>query len=244
MIYLLSYITIDIANNPYKGGIEIHSTAKKSSIGNITEIRINRKNANKNSWKTIHSVTVSDVSDLTFDLFDITSMSGITYEYNIDIAAGNNIIESQSFDSVMCEFEGLFVGNDDKQYIAGTNSKVDAKRNNEVSYVTTLGSRTPYRISNSAVNYSSGSASGLFLEFTEDGKKFIPDIDHTYSTSVLDFLTDGTGKILKTGEGQAWYVSIDDGAASPYNDNYIGMNSITFSWTEIGDLPEFGMVVE
>ena len=241
---MLTYLSVETKNNPYRGGIEIESTTSKTSIGNVTSIAINRKRYDKTGWISIYTIPVTTVDDLKFNLFDITVLSGKSYYYKIDVMVGNNILESQILDTVDCWFDGLFVGDFNQQFIAGSNFSVDPVRNTQVAYVTTLNSRTPYRISNANTNYSSGSASGLFLKVTADGKKFIPDDDHSYSTSVLDFLTDGEGKVLKTHDGLGWYVSIDESPSSPYNDGYTGMNSIRFNWTEIGDMPLFGVVVD
>ena len=243
---MLSSINVEILNNPYRGGVEIKSTAPVNAISRISNIKVFRKLNETGNREIIEMYTkeITTVNDLSFSLFDITAISGKSYVYYIDILNGNTIVETQEMDPIDCWFDGLFIGNFEKQYFAGTNYKVDPRRNTEVSYVTTLGSRVPYRVANANINYSSGSATGLFLKLTDDKKMFVPDHDHSYSTDVLDFLTDGTNKVLKTGEGQAWYVSIDDGAATPFNDRYDGMNAVNFSWTEIGDIPEFGMGVD
>lgn len=241
---MLTLISVTCDNKPYRGGIELHSTTTQTSIGSITSIVIKRKRYDKLGWNTIHTITVDSVDDLVFDLFDITAVCGKSYYYAIDIKNGNTTIETEQLPLTECWFSGVFIGDANKQYIAGTNYKTDVKRNTEVAYVTTLNSRVPYRISNSQLNYSTGTTSGLFLEVTSDGKKFVPDYDHAYSESVIDFLTDGGDKILKTDEGQAWLVSIDESPSSPYNDGFTGMNAVQFEWTEIGDLPVLGMVVD
>lgn len=238
------YISVEAKNNQYRGGIELISTAITDSIENVTSIKISRKEHGKVGWADVYTIDIENLSDLNFKLFDILTISGKTYSYGFDIMYGNQVIWQESANDVECWFDGLFIGNFDVQYIAGTNFETNARRNNQVEYVTTLAGRTPYRVSNAETNYSTGQSSGLFLKVTEDGKKFIPDYYHDYSKEVLDFLTDGTDKILKTNDGEAWLVSIDSGSSSPFNDHYTGMNSIKFSWTEIGDLPPFGMVVD
>lgn len=241
---MLTSIKVTCENKPYRGGIELRSTTSKTSIDNITSIVIKRKRYDKSGWNTIHTIDVSEVNDLKFKLFDITALSGKSYYYSIDIKNGNSTIETEIFPLVECWFCGVFIGDEKQQFIAGSNYKTESSRNTEVAYIKTLNTRTPYRVSNAQLNYTSGNTSGLFLKVTDDGKKFIPDYDHSYSESVIDFLTDGRNKILKTEEGQAWYVSIDDSPSTPYNDGYIGVNPVSFNWTEIGDLPVLGMVVD
>ena len=239
---MLTYMTYEIENNPYRGGIEITLTGTAESLGTVTGINVTRRNKKKAGWNDVFSKVVSSVNDLTFQLFDMTSLSGQTYAYTFNVMAGDRILESETTDYVDCWFNGLFVGNSERQFVAGSNFKTEVKRNTQVAYITTLSGRVPYRVSNANTNYTTGSSSGLFLEVTEDKKKFIPDYDHAYSDSVVDFLSDGTGKVLKTHDGQIWYISVDDSISTPNNEGYLGMNSVAFSWTEIGDVPAFGMV--
>ena len=235
-------MSVTIKNNPIRGGIELITTTTKNTIDGITSFVINRKEYGQNKWMVVGKIDVSTVEDLRRNMLDISTISSKRYTYSIDIMNETTIVESQTYDTVQFKFEGLFIGNDEKQFVAGSNFQTDTERNTEVNYVTTLGSKYPYRVSNGMANYTTGSSSGLFLQVTDDGKKFKPDYDHSYSTEVLDFLTDGSSKILKTDDGQAWYVSIDDDTASPFNEHFSGMNEVKFSWTEIGEIPEKSVV--
>lgn len=241
---MLTYISVEIENNPYRGGIEIHSTGLKSDVSLINKIRILRKRSGDTGLYEIYSINVNNKSNLSFNLFDITTMSGYTYTYIFDIMRNNTVIESETVNSIESYFEGLFVGNFEKQYIARANFKTETDRNTQVNYVTTLGSRTPYKVSNANSNYSNGTSSGLFLELTPDKKKFVRDYNRSYSNEVIDFLTDGSGKILKTEDGEMWFVGIDEKVSTQYNNNIRGVNITQFGWTEIGDVPIFGMVVD
>jgi len=240
---MLTSISVEIVSNEYRGGIEIHSSAEIQELSNIDTIEISRKIYNTNSWSTVYTKEISSVSDLNFNLFDITTASGKVYSYGISLKNGFSTVESDIFEPIESTVEGMFIGNFEKQYVAQTNHNVDVKRNNEVDYVTTLGSKYPFRISNGNINYSTGSANGLFLRLDENNM-LVPDYDHSYQQEVVDFLTDGSGKVLKTYEGQMWYISIDDTVSSPYNEGFLGKNEIQFNWTEIGDVPKFGMVVD
>lgn len=241
---MLTYIKITAQNNPYRGGIEIKSEANVDTLSNVTKIRIMRK-VTGGSWNEIQSIGVSSIDDLNFSLLDISTISGKSYSYSFDVMNGTSIVENGLTDYIPFSFEGLFVGNFDKQYVAGSNFSVDSvQRNTSKTYVTTLSGKYPYAVSNANSNYTTGTASGLFLELTDDKRKFVPDYNHSYSNSIVDFLTDGTYKILKTHDGQAWFVSIDQNVSLPSNEHYTGMNAVQFNWTEIGDMPVFGMVVD
>ena len=240
-VALLTSITVTVTNNPYLCGIEITSTANVESVGSITSVVINRSE-NDGSYEVIKTIEVTDVADLTFDLLDASAKSGSQYEYSINLMAGETISEFGVSDAVQCSFCGLFVGDSTGYYIAGTNFKTETKRNILREYVTTLAGRYPYAVSNADTNYTTGTSTGLFLQLTPDKKSFLPDTYHTYSNAVVDFLCNGNPKILKTHDGQAWYVSIDASPNVVYSD-FTGNNAVQFSWTEVGELPMDGSSV-
>ena len=123
--------------------------------------------------------------------------------------------------------------------------KFDIKKNMDVQYVKTLKGKYPIRINNSDQNYYTGSCTGLFLPMEQcDGsttdmigayENGTPTVDgaNAYKESVMEFLCDGTEKVLRTGSGKAMIVSID-GAPSEDWSEYNGLSTITFSWTQIG----------
>ena len=240
---MLTYINVTIENNPYKGGLVVKSTSNVDNIGDVASIVISRKRSDSNKWEEIHTIPVAAIEDLSFELVDYITLSGVSYDYNFDImdSAGLIPIEFGIIDNTKCSFEGLFVGNKNAQYIAGANFKTETSRNIQRQYVTTLAGRYPYAVSNADTNYTTGRSSGMFLKLADDLKRLIPDRDHSYASEVLYFLTDGTTKIVKTHDGQAWYVSIDASPKEVYSE-FTGGHSIEFAWTEIGELPNIGLV--
>lgn len=240
---MLTYINVTIQNDPYKGGLVIKATPNVDDVGGIASIVIGRKRSDSTKWTEIHTISVTTIEDLSFELVDYITLSGVSYSYNFGIMDADSIlpIESGTIENIKCTFEGLFVGNANAQYIAGSNFKTETKRNTQRQYVTTLAGRYPYAVSNADTNYTTGKSTGLFLRLTDDQKRFIPDNDHSYANEVLDFLIDDTAKIIKTHDGQAWYVSIDANPSETYSD-FMGVHPISFNWTEIGELPNMGLV--
>lgn len=240
---MLTYISVSIENQPFKCGVSINATAQKTSTGNVNSIKISRKRHGESSWVDIYTVPISSVADLSFNLLDILVLSGSTYDYNFDLMSGRTIVESGRVDNIRCWFEGLFVGDFKQYFVAGTNCRTETQRNTAVEYVTTLSGQYPYRVSNADLNYTTGTSSGLFLELDSIHNHFIPDTYHQFSNKVLDYLADGQEKILKTHDGQAWMITVDANPHKAYSGFY-GMNPIEFAWTEIGELPPFGMIKE
>lgn len=239
---MLTYITVDISNDQHKAGIKIDSTLSVSSISGVNSVDIKRKNGNSSIWQTIYQFDITSISDLDFHLIDILTKCGETYTYSIDIKNDDTIVQSQIFDPVTCDFEGMFIGNFNEYYVAQLNCQTSFKRNTQVAYVTTLAARVPYRVSNAQTNYTTGQSEGLF--FDEYNNELLKDEYLVYTTRVIDFLSDNSDKLLKTNDGQMWWVSIDNVVSVPSNNNYRGYYPISFSWTEIGDIPIAGMVVD
>ena len=240
---MLTSISVTIENDYINGGVRIKSDSNINEIGDIASVVISRRPVLSSVWTDVYVIEVDSAEDLSFDLLDILTLSGTAYNYNIDLMPAGSIIplESEVFYDIKFKFEGLFVGNFERFYVAGTNFRTETKQNMQVEYVTTLAGKYPYRVCNSDTNYATGTSSGLFLRLTDDKRSFVPDDNHEYSNEVLEFLCDGTSKILKTHDGQMWNVSIDANPNKVYSD-YTGMNALQFSWTEIDSVPTSGMI--
>lgn len=193
-----------------------------------------------NTYSKIYEKPITSLDDLNVTEKDIISNSGATYDYYIELADSNtseyNVLEFDTVSNVESWFQGLFVGNYEKQYVAHLSCSTSVTRNTESKYVTTLLGRTPYVVSNSNLNYSTGSSQGLFSRLDNNNQP-IAELTDEYRNEVVDFLTDGTDKILKTSTGGIWLVSIDPQINIEPDDNYLGFNIISFDWTEIDDVP-------
>lgn len=240
-------INISIINNNYKGWIEFNSVKKQNASNEIMYVLIFRRKHNTlENYVRVYEKVITNLNQLNFSDMDLSVRSGVSYDYRVELTDGNStgytIIEYGNINNVECWFDGLFIGNDKKQYFAPLDCNTSITRNTQAAYVTTLASRTPYRVSNSITNYTTGQSSGLFAPF--DINKQI-DVQYTkdYIEEVVDFLSNGEEKILKTSDGEAWYVSIDPGISVSSDDHYPGSSKIEFNWTEIGDVPVLKKVV-
>lgn len=239
---MLTKISVEIENNPIKAGIELKSTLTGVTATDIDQVVILRQKVGTSIWDTVYDMDISSIDDLEFDLLDILAAGNEKYNYSIDLKSNGTTVESQVFDiEEECWFEGMLIGNFETQYLAPLDWQINCEKKTSVAYVNTLAGRTPYRVSNSDNNYYTGSASGLFMPIV-DGKPVV-EYNHAYHKQVVDFLSDGTDKLLKTSDGQMWYVSVDDTITVPFDDGFKGRNMIEFNWTEIGDIPPSGMVI-
>lgn len=243
----LSSVAMEIVNNPIKGYVEYVSTKQENPSEEIMYVLIYRKKHNTDQdYIRVYEKVIVSLDSLTFTDYDITARSGTSYDYLIELTDGNEagyqVIEYGRVENVTCWFDGLFIGNDEKQYLAPLNCSTSYARNTQANYVMTLNGRTPYRISNANTNYATGQSSALFAMLDEHNQPVVAGA-REYVEEAIDFLTDGTQKVLKTSDGDAWYVSVDSTVNVPSNDHYIGLDMIDFSWTETGDLPVLKKVV-
>lgn len=243
----LSSINISITNNSTTGMIEIVSTKQENASNQIMYALISRRKHNtEDDYIRVYEKLIISLNDLNFTDVDMFGKSGTSYDYYIELTDGNTTgyetIEFGEVNNVECWFDGLFIGNDNKQYFAPLNCNTSYTRNTQSNYVTTLSGRTPYRISNTNLNYTTGKSTGLFVPLDEQDQP-VPQSIKDYINEVVDFLSDGTEKILKTSDGNAWYISIDPSISVSFDDRYVGSSMIDFSWTEIGDMPTLKRVV-
>lgn len=232
-----------ITNKPRLCAVEIECSQtdfSQNDVSAITGVRIKRREANEVTATLIGEVQVVNVNDLHFVAYDITARSHRHYEYFCIPVLGSTEGVG-SVEEVDCEFSALFVGNLSKQYVAALNTKFSNKRQYGMTYAQTYYSRYPHAVRNGSMNYSSGSVSGLFLDKTPNGEFTIQNAQE-YKEGVIDFLSDGNWKLVKTGEGHLWYVQVDGELQEDYSE-FAGASTITFNWTEIGKVTDEGIVV-
>ena len=237
----LSSASITANNNPYNAGINVVIKKGLSLSSGVSYLKLYRKkDIQSSTYVLIYKKAITSIHDLDITFNDVTVQSGYNYTYSLDLTTGESdsasIVENGSTSKVGCWFDGLFIGDYSTQYVAQLNCNTSTTRITEVNYVTTLTGRTPYRVSNSGLNYTTGQSSGLFLE-SNSNNELIKSNNIHYVEKVIDYLTDGRGKILKTSDGGMWYVTIDGEVNRDFDNNYKGLFNISFNWTEIGDVP-------
>lgn len=233
-----------VTNEPKECAVRIQceiADFSQNDLSKITAIRIKRQAPPDADLLVIGEVVVAGQEDLLFTVRDITAQSNKRYKYFCIPVLGDQEGVG-SVGEVESRFSAIFVGNLDQQYVVALNAKCEYKRKYNMTYVQTYYRRFPHAIQNGSQNFSTGSVTGLFLARDSSGE-FTKEDAHSYKQRVLDFLTNGEWKLIKTGEGHIWYVQIDGELQEDHSD-FIGASTITFGWTEIGPVTMDGIVIQ
>lgn len=202
-------------------------------ISEITLIRVKRRVKNTFTWITLFEVPISGESDIHFERFDFYAQSGVEYEYAL-IPVINGIEGNINVNSVLSEFEGIYIIEKEQAFKTILDVSVQSQKNRPNAVVNTIDRKYPYVISNGKNNYYSGTATGVFIELDYDTCQWKVDEGWKYREGLMEFLQNGQPKILKHEDGRMWLVMIVDNpseSASEHPDKAV----TTFNWVETGD---------
>lgn len=204
-------------------------------LDQINALRVKRRLKGESTWVTLFEVPVSTADDLVFTLYDKYVQYGRTYEYALVPVV--DAIESEVIGrEVEVRFNGMYITDGETSYHTMMEGYIDNyQRNHGGTLVDTLSNKYPYFIQNSAANYDSGSAQGLFLPVQSDGCKISTDNAFEYRKALLDFLRNGQAKILKDCFGQIWMIQVTDDPTVSMSDHPYKMIT-AFNWGEVGDV--------
>lgn len=233
--------TMELSNKPWGCTtlIDLKPTVSELPEG-MTTLYIKRKTDNQATWKTIYTHEVNSFDDLTVTFEDRNTIAGENYTYTaIPVVSSREKIGP--VERITPQFAGWYIADKTAEYEVGLNVVFSKKKNTSLAYIQTLASKYPYAISNGNLNYYTGSFSAIFLPRTAD-REFTKDGNHKFKDEVMEFLTNGLAKILKSEEGEAMKIRINDPVDLNHSD-YPGAAEISFSFTQIGDFPDTGLVV-
>lgn len=203
----------------------------------ITSVRIKRRVKGTFDWITIKQIPVSKPEDLTFIITDNLNAYNTEYEYAfvpvMEDIEGNYIIES-----ILSKFEGVFVCDVDTvfKFHAGIEYNNNTS-NQQVGVFQPYNRKYPVVVSNSIMNYRTGSIGGWVLPNDFDDNRNPSRIAITKEKeSLLKFLLNKKPKIIKDMNGNSWLVYFTGNPTLSYDNNYgQGMVKVSAEWTEVGD---------
>lgn len=203
----------------------------------ITAVRIKRRIKGEFDWITIHEAPVTNPSDLSFVITDMLNAYNVEYEYAfvpmIEDVEGNYIIES-----ILSKFSGVFICDVDNifKFQAGVEYSSN-ELNQQVGVLQPYNRQYPVIVSNSILQYKTGSIGGWVLPDGWEDNRIIDRSEITKEKELLlKFLTNKKPKIIKDMNGNNWLVFFTGNPSLGYDNNFgQGMVKINATWTEIGD---------
>lgn len=245
-----------------------NSTDAQRFTDTFTKIYVGKQYPGSNAWERVQLFDVDDPSNFSFTFVDYYVIPMKTYRY-IFVPFKTDTQQSQSpglsfpsNDYITPLQEGVMITDGETYYYSDLDVEIKASRQYAVSYVQPYYARTPHAIHNGNLDYYKGSCSALWLPKDDSGNYIkegcsewkrirtegnwewikTREGSNEYKQGFMNWLTDGNPKVLKTRQGQAWLVSIDE-EISNYDDDFIDDGHISFNWTEIGDMPTTGGIV-
>lgn len=203
----------------------------------ITSVRIKRRVKGTFDWIIIKQIPISKPEDLSFIITDNLNAYNTEYEYAfvpvMEDIEGNYIIES-----ILSKFEGVFVCDVDTvfKFHAGVEYNNNTS-NQQVGVFQPYNRQYPVVVSNSIMNYRTGSIGGWVLPNDFDDNRNPSRIAITKEKeALLKFLLNKKPKIIKDMNGNSWLVYFTGNPTLSYDNNYgQGMVKVSAEWTEVGD---------
>lgn len=204
----------------------------------ITGVRIKRRVKGTFDWITIKEIPIERTEDLSFVVTDNLNAYNVEYEYAfvpvMQDVEGNYIIET-----ILSKFEGVFVCDVDSVFrFLGGVEYGDGAMNQQVGVFQPYNRQYPVIVSNSLMQYKTGSVGGWVLpEDFEESRTIDRSKVTQEKEALLKFLANKKPKIIKDMNGNSWLVYFTGNPSVSYDNSYgQGMAKVSAVWTEIGDV--------
>lgn len=202
------------------------------SIDSISSIRIKVREYGDVLWTTIYEHEINSPDDFNF-ANTYYYLKGNKTKYEVAIVPMLNGTESEYItNTVVSDFNGCYLCTKSKQYHAFLNLSINTTSHINKEFITTLGRKKPFSISNGMSNYDEINMSATFIPM----KDCELDLDSAakYRKEINKFLTENQAIILKDDQGQRWLVSVNN-SISQNTDGHPANVVYDISFTEIGD---------
>jgi len=156
-------------------------------IDSISSIRIKVREYGETLWKTIYEYEINSEEDFNFaKTYYYLKGNKTQYEFAI-VPVLNGTEANYITNTIVSDFDGCYFCTQSKQYHAFINLSVEVTTNKEKNYITTLGRKKPFAISNGLSQYDTLSVSASFVPM--NGCELDFDNAAYYRQEVNKFLT-------------------------------------------------------
>ena len=201
-------------------------------ITSISAMRIKVREYGDTLWRTIYEYEINKEEDFNFAR-TYYYLKGNKTRYEVAIVPVLNSTEANYItNTVISDFDGCYLCTQAKQYHAFINLSLEVTTNQNKEFITTLGRKKPFAISNGLSQYDSISMSASFVPMNECEFDF--ENSASYRQEVNDFLMSSQAIVLKDDKGRRWIASVGNTISQTVDghpDNVI----YSLEFTEIGD---------
>ena len=204
---------------------------------NVTSVRVTRRVKGTFEWTTIREIPVTKPEDLSFIITDNLNAYNVEYEYAW-VPMTNDVEGNYTIESILSQFQGVFIC--DVNNIFKLQAGVEYNNNDanqQVGVFQPYNRKYPVIVSNSLINYQTGTISSWVLPEDFEDSKSLDRFEITKEKeAILKFLMNKKPKIIKDTNGNNWLVYFTGNPSMSYNNNYgQGMVKVNAEWTEVGD---------
>lgn len=201
-------------------------------ISAISSMRIKVREYGDTLWRTIYEYEINSEEDFNFAK-TYYYLKGNKTQYEVAIVPVLNNTEANYItNTVVSDFDGCYLCTEAKQYHAFINLSLEVTTNQNKEFITTLGRKKPFAISNGMSQYDTISMSTSFIPMKDCQLDF--DNVVAYRKEINKFLTENQAMILKDNKGRRWMVSAGNTitqSVDGHPDNII----YNIDFTEVGD---------
>ena len=231
---LWEYLTVMDAN--FDGTIQAGNVGYV--LDNIDGIKIKRRKVNEYDWITLDYVSAEELgTTLSFTLNDNLNQNDVEYEYAF-VPVSQGIEGNYITNTIKSKFNGVFICDAESIYKFYTNVSYGTnERVQQIGVFEPFGRKYPVVVSNSLLNYETGSFKGDILnnDFLDTRRIDAKEIREKRK-QIVDFLTNKKAKILKDWNGNFWLIFITDNIQTDYaNNSSMSIVNVESRWTEVGD---------
>lgn len=218
-------------NNLYGGNVNFTEKI-------VEQVRIKKRTKKDKTFQTIYEKSISTRDDLAIEFIDYCEPVGnIEYAY---VAVISGVEDNYIVTSVTSKFESYFIVDGNTSYPCQFNSTISETHNYGASSIKPLNRKYPITVVNGVTGYKSGSLEGVFIEpHCDNSDAYLSPYE--YRENIIEMLTNGSPKLLKTYEGELYMIGITDDIEESNRETvwdeqgYFDLVTTKFNWVECAD---------
>ena len=206
-------------------------------LSQLEGLKIKRREVGTFNWIALKDIVVNSVEDLNIVYQDSYIPSFHTFQWAL-VPILNGAIEAEYIiNQTETSFNGVFISNKNRIFkLYNSVGYGGTTRVKNVGIIQTIGNKYPTFINNSVVDYEQGEITATLYGYEFETTRLIDPVSVVEQTNdLLEFLNDGTAKIITDWNGNIKLVRINPSPTVAYNQTYGNrITTVTFQWTEQG----------